>query len=77
MSTSTDKLTDLKKASAKKSKRVQPLITPELFDKLKRIKEDTGASVNEIITQAIESSLRISNGSEGRLYDITRIFNAV
>jgi len=60
MSKTTDILTELKKASdvrskSKRSKRVQILITPQTFSKLKEISADTGASVNEIINRAIES----------------------
>lgn len=50
-----DKLTDLRKASDTRSRRVQILLTPRTHDKLKEISENTGASVNEIINQAIET----------------------
>ena len=55
MSRENDKLNDLRKAGAKKTQRVQLVITPELFDKLKAISASTGASVNGIITKAIET----------------------
>ena len=52
---STNKLDELRKSSENRSKRVQILITPQTYDKLKEISEDTGASVNGIINKAIES----------------------
>ena len=55
MSRAEDKLTDLKKASDTKSRRVQILLTPATHDKLKEISKKTGASVNKIITKAIET----------------------
>lgn len=55
MSRAEDKLTDLKKASDTKSRRVQILLTPAIHDKLKEISKKTGASVNKIINKAIET----------------------
>ena len=55
MSTTIDKLEDLKRKADTRSKRVQILITPQTYDKLKEISEGTGASVNGIITKAIET----------------------
>ncbi len=55
MSRAEDKLTDLKKASDTKSRRVQILLTPAIHDKLKEISEETGASVNKIVNKAIET----------------------
>ena len=50
-----DKLSELKKASESRSRRVQILITPKLHDRLKEISAEYGASVNEIINKAIET----------------------
>ena len=55
MSRAEEKLTDLKKASDTKSRRVQILLTPATHDKLKEISNKTGASVNKSINKAIET----------------------
>lgn len=41
-----------------KSKRIQVLVTPTMFDSLKSLKEDTGLSVNEIINLALEEYMK-------------------
>ena len=52
-----NKLEELKRDSETRSERVQILVTPQLLERLKEIKSETGASVNEIINRAIESYL--------------------
>ena len=52
-----NKLDELKKDSEKRSERIQILITPQLLDRLKAVKSETGASVSEIVNRAIESYL--------------------
>ena len=54
-SSRSEKLAELKKA---RSKRVQILIPPSMHEKLKRISEETGASVNEIINKSIEKYIK-------------------
>lgn len=41
-----------------KSKRIQILVTPTMFDSLKSLKDRTGLSVNEIINLALEEYLK-------------------
>lgn len=52
-SSRSEKLAELKEGAESRSKRVQILIAPSVYEKLKRISKETGASVNEIINKSI------------------------
>lgn len=54
-----EKLRELgEKTPETRSKRVQLLLTPSMFDALKALSADTGLSVNEIINVALSEYLR-------------------
>jgi hypothetical protein len=54
-----EKLRELgEKTPETRSKRVQLLLTPSMFDALKALSADTGLSVNEIINIALEEYLK-------------------
>lgn len=52
-----EKIAELRKESESRSKRVQILITPNTYNNLKALSEESGASINEIINRSIESYL--------------------
>lgn len=41
-----------------KSKRIQLLVTPSMFEALKKLSEKTGASVNAIVNEALNEYLK-------------------
>lgn len=62
MPTKEERIRELKELAEsrpeKKEKRLQVLITPSMFDELQDLKAKTGASVNEIVNQALAEYLK-------------------
>lgn len=60
-----EKLRELgEKTTETRSKRVQLLLTPSMFDALKALSADTGLSVNEIINVALNEYLKGDGASD-------------